>query len=68
MGKAEMCWFAESMKDKIRNCKTIDEKFDQMIDFFCGQTEMMDFILDSLPQEIQDEIEKKAGLDKMSIL
>lgn len=54
--------FPEVLKESIRNCKDIDDKFDKVIDIICAHMRMQDLIIDSLSEESRMKILNEAGL------
>jgi hypothetical protein len=49
------------LKESVEKCKTTDEKIDKILYLFVGQAKLLDYVIDSLPEEKRKEIAKKIG-------
>lgn len=57
--------FQDILRDRLKRCKTTDEKFDALIDIYASQTKLLDIIINSLSPEKQKEILTKAGFKEL---
>jgi hypothetical protein len=65
MNNVKSMSFEDTLKETLSKCKTIDDKFNKLIDIFCNQTRLLHITLEHLSPALQKEILTKAGFAEL---
>lgn len=57
--------YEDILKNRLNKCKSIEEKFDKLIDIFCNQTYLLEIIIDNISREARDKIFLESGFKEL---